>query len=83
MDGSLCVWGGRVRLVMGRGVRTVEHSFLWLASARARVRVHTILNQSVTVRESDSQSSSRRQTTHATREHHATPPGKRGGIAGG
>lgn len=80
MDGSLCVWGGRVRLVMGRGVRTVEHSFLWLA----RVRVHTILNQSVTVRESDSQSSSRRRTTHATREHR-TPRrrGKRGGIAGG
>lgn len=72
MDGSLCVWGGRVRLVMGRGVRTVEHSFLWLA----RVRVHTILNQSVTVRESDSQSSSRRQTTHAS-----TTPRRRASAA--
>jgi hypothetical protein len=67
MDGSLCVWGGRVRLVMGRGVRTVEHSFLWLA----RVRVHTILNQSVTVRESDSQSSSRRPRRRTRAPRHA------------
>ena len=74
MDGSLCVWGGRVRLVMGRGVRTVEHSFLWLA----RVRVHTILNQSVTVRESDhSQSSSRRQT----RRTRAATPRRRASAA--